>query len=102
MRIRIAARATAALEFLRRYAGPESGWVARAQMLYVNKGENQSADSGARALGDILREWADQTESGVIDVPGARAAKRGRSLAPISWSRFDSCWTTRTCIRAHQ
>lgn len=71
----IAARATAALEFLRRYAGSDSEWALRAQMVYANKGDSQSSESGARALGDILREWAEQAEVGVIDVPGAQAAE---------------------------
>lgn len=69
----IVARATAGLDFLRRYAGPESEWFVRAQQLFLNKGDNQSIESGARAVGDVLREWVRQVEAGVIDIPGARS-----------------------------
>ncbi|SDU38215.1 hypothetical protein [Jiangella alkaliphila] len=68
----IQGRAVAALEFLRRYAGSESEWVRRAQSVYDSHGDRQSIESGARALGPLLREWAAQVAAGVIDVLGAR------------------------------
>jgi hypothetical protein len=52
---RIAARAVAALEFFRQYAGEDSFWTERAMAVYQNKGDNQSPESGARAVGDLLR-----------------------------------------------
>lgn len=70
---RIAARAAGALEFLRQYAGPESFWTLRAKAAYDNNGQNQSPESGARALGDLLLAWAEQVEAGVGEVAGSRA-----------------------------
>ncbi|WP_169951177.1 hypothetical protein [Microbispora sp. H11081] len=70
---RIVARAAAALEFLRQYAGPNSFWTLQATTVYNNKGENQSTESGARAIGELLRAWADQVEAGIVEIVGARA-----------------------------
>lgn len=70
---RIAARATAALELFRRYSGAESYWTRRATVVYESKNSNQSAESGARALGELLRAWSDQVETGVAEIFGARA-----------------------------
>jgi hypothetical protein len=70
---RIVARAVAALEFFRQYAGEDSFWTQRALAVYQNKGDNQSPESGARAVGDLLRAWADQVEAGVVEIAGSRA-----------------------------
>jgi hypothetical protein len=70
---RIMARATAALEFFRQYAGANSLWTDRAISIYENKGERQSTESGARAVGDLLRAWADQVDAGITEIVGARA-----------------------------
>jgi hypothetical protein len=70
---RIAARAVAALEFFRQYAGEDSFWTQRAVAVYQNKGDNQSLETGARAVGDHLRAWADQVEAGVVEIAGSRA-----------------------------
>ena len=70
----IAARAAAGMEFLRQYSGPDSAWTQRAESVYNNKGGNRSDESGARALGDFLRSWADQVEAGVIEVFGSAAS----------------------------
>lgn len=70
---RIAARAVAAPEFFRQYAGEDSFWTQRAMFVYQNKGDNQSPESGARAVGDLLRAWADQVEAGVVEIAGSRA-----------------------------
>lgn len=70
----IAARAASALEFFRKYTGMDSEWSRHAQLLYDNEGHRQSMESGARAVADLLREWSTQVESGIIDIPGARAA----------------------------
>jgi hypothetical protein len=70
---KIAARAVAALEFLRQYAGEDSFWTQRAEAVYQSKGDNQSLESGARAVGDLLRAWADQVEAGVVEIAGSRA-----------------------------
>ena len=68
---RIAARAAAALEFLRQYAGPESFWTLRARTAYDSN--HQSPESGARALSDLLLAWARQVEAGVVEVAGSQA-----------------------------
>ncbi|WP_157751838.1 hypothetical protein [Actinoplanes derwentensis] len=69
---RIAARAAAAMEFLRQYAGADSFWTERANAVYLNKGDNQSPESGARAIGELLLAWADQVEAGVVEIVGSR------------------------------
>ena len=70
---RIAARAIGALEFLREYAGADSDWTRRARHLYDSQGDNQSRESGARAISDLLRGWASQAEAGIVEIAGARA-----------------------------
>ena len=67
---RIRARATSALEFLRRYAGSDSEWFLRAARTVETDGDRQSMESGARALGELLRGWAEQVRVGVVDVHG--------------------------------
>lgn len=71
----IIARATAALEFLRQYAGQDSQSIKQATAIYENKGGNQSIETGARAVGDILSEWASQIESGLIEIHGVLASE---------------------------
>lgn len=65
---RLTARATAALEFFARYAGPESEWTRRARDLFENSGHHQSFESGVHALGDMLLEWANQVEHGLTEM----------------------------------
>ncbi|KQX51505.1 MULTISPECIES: hypothetical protein [unclassified Streptomyces] len=67
------ANAFAGMDFLRQYAGPDSFWTSRAAEVYQNKGNNQSTESGARAVGDVLLTWVGQVEAGVTDIVGARA-----------------------------
>ncbi len=62
----IRARATAALHFLERFAGPNSQWASAAQRAYENLGEKQSMESGTRAIGDMIREWASLVRAGQI------------------------------------
>lgn len=68
----IIATATQALEFFRIYAGADSSWTHQANEVYVNGGQRQSKESGARALGDLLEAWVDQVEHGVIEIVGER------------------------------
>lgn len=70
---RLMARVAAAFEFLRQYAGDESFWTQRAITVYENKGDNQSLESGAVAVADMLGAWADQVEAGITQVVGAQA-----------------------------
>ncbi|SCD93689.1 hypothetical protein GA0115239_112526, partial [Streptomyces sp. BpilaLS-43] len=67
------ANAFAGMEFLRQYAGPDSFWTLRAVEVYQSKGDNQSTESGARAVGDVLLTWVRQVEAGVSEIVGARA-----------------------------
>ncbi|MGV9426601.1 DUF4145 domain-containing protein [Streptomyces sp. NPDC003656] len=67
------ANAFAGMEFLRQYAGEDSFWTSRAAEVYQNKGDNQSTESGARAVGDVLLTWVRQVEAGVGEIVGARA-----------------------------
>lgn len=70
----IVSRTTAGLEFLRQYSGGDSHWTRRATAIYESHGDGKSTESGARAVGEFLRSWADQVESGVIEVVGAQAS----------------------------
>lgn len=67
------ANAFAGMEFLRQYAGEGSLWTSRAAEVYQSKGDNQSTESGARAVGDVLLTWVRQVEAGVSEIFGARA-----------------------------
>lgn len=66
---RIRARAITALDFLERYAGKDSQWFVRGQDVL----DKNVMETGARALGDVLRAWADQVEAGIMVVPQAEA-----------------------------
>jgi hypothetical protein len=68
---RIRARAITALDFLERFAGKDSQWVTRGHDVFDKSGH--SMETGARALGDVLRAWADQVEGGIIGIPQAEA-----------------------------
>ncbi|MEU3905894.1 DUF4145 domain-containing protein [Streptomyces goshikiensis] len=67
------ANAFAGMEFLRQYAGAESFWTSRAAEVYQSRGDNQSTESGARAVGDVLLTWVRQVEAGVSEIVGARS-----------------------------
>src|SRR5690349_1386003 len=68
------AQVAAALEFLQTYAGPDSQWFHRAKVAYETNADGASFGSGARAVGQILRSWAEQIEAGVTEVAGEAAA----------------------------
>ena len=61
---RIRARATAALDFLERFAGANSRWAQDAHEVFNNHGEKQSMESGARAVADVIKEWIRSVHSG--------------------------------------
>lgn len=63
---RISARATAALDFLERFTGPDSPWSQGAHRLYNNRGDNHTMESGARAIGDVIEEWIRLVRSGQL------------------------------------
>lgn len=69
---RIRARAIQALDFLDRFAGPDSQWNLRGHEL-LDKGSGRTMETSARALGDVLRAWADQVDFGIIPVRQAEA-----------------------------
>jgi hypothetical protein len=60
----ILARAIAALDFLERFAGHDSQWAVRGHQVFDKKGETMQTN--ARALADVLREWANAVESGMF------------------------------------
>ncbi len=64
---RIRARATAALDFLERFTGSDSRWSVGAHEVFDSHGENQSMESGARAVGDVVKEWARMVYSGQVE-----------------------------------
>lgn len=68
---KIKARAAAALEFLRVYAGDDSQWFKRAQLAYEGHGDNESTESGVRQIGDVLESWAISIEEGYSAIVGA-------------------------------
>lgn len=70
---KIRARATAALDFLRVYAGEESQWLKRAQGVYDENESHDSAANGAHQIGDVLEAWADSVEEGFTSIVGAEA-----------------------------
>lgn len=75
---RIRARATAALAFLERYTGADSRWTQNAHGMLNDLSTNQSMESGARAIGDVISEWTRAVRSGqaqprLVESLGARA-----------------------------
>lgn len=81
LRFRIAGRATAALDLLYRYAGEQSQWTVQAVALYGSQGDRRSAESGARAVGELLRVWAEQLEAGVVEVLGAASWRQAEAAS---------------------
>ena len=75
---RIRARATSALAFLERYTGADSRWTQNAHGVFDDLSTNQSMESGARAIGDVITAWthavrSGQTQPRLIESLGARA-----------------------------
>lgn len=68
---RIKARAVQALDFLQRFTGEDSQWVIQGHAIWDQEGEQLA--SKARALGNVLRAWADQVEAGIVVVRQAEA-----------------------------
>ena len=61
---RIRARVTAACAFLDQFTGTGSLWSEEARVVFDNEGELQSMESGARAVGDVIKEWTRMVRSG--------------------------------------
>ena len=61
---RIRARAAAALAFLERFAVTDSRWTKSAHDVFSTAG---SVESGARALGRVISEWARGVRSGQVE-----------------------------------
>lgn len=70
---RIRARAVAALDFLRQYAGEDSQWFKRAQGVYEENDSHDVAANGTYLLGDVLEAWADSVEDGFTSIADAGA-----------------------------
>jgi hypothetical protein len=77
---RIRARAIAALDFLERFSGHDSQWAIRGHKVFDEN--RDSMESGARALGDVLREWAAAVTAGMV-VPRQVEAQGARAVASI-------------------
>jgi hypothetical protein len=74
------ARAAGALEFLRRYAGPDSEWYRLARNSFENLGQRQSFESGVHAIGDVLRMWVEALQRGITVIQGG-AVEGARRIA---------------------
>ena len=61
---RIRARVISALAFLDQFTGTGSRWSKSAREVFDNEGEEQSMESGARAVGDVITEWVRMVRSG--------------------------------------
>ena len=61
---RIRARATSAIAFLDQFTGTGSYWSESARRVFNNNGGRQSMESGAHAVGDVIKEWARMVRSG--------------------------------------
>lgn len=79
---RIVARAVAALEFFRQYAGEGSFWTQRALTVYQDGSDHQSTESGARAVGDLLRAWVTRSKPVSWRSPGHGRGRKSASSAP--------------------
>jgi hypothetical protein len=79
---KVRARAIATLDFLEKFSGSDSQWAIRAHKVFDNHGERQTVESGARALSDILRAWAEAVKDGTI-VPRQIEAQGVRVVASV-------------------
>jgi hypothetical protein len=77
-RPKIHARAITALDFLGRYTGHDSQWAIRGHEVFDKN--TDSMETGARALGDVLREWAAAVSAGIV-VPRQVEAQGARAVA---------------------
>ena len=77
-RPKIRARAIAALDFLERFSGHDSQWAIRGHEVFDKN--TSSMETGARALGDVLREWASAVSEGIV-VPRQVEAQGARAVA---------------------
>lgn len=69
------ARAFAAMELLRQYAGRDSFWTLRAADVYDNDNDRRynSLESRIYAIGELLEAWVWQVRAGVDELLGAHA-----------------------------
>lgn len=73
----IKARANRAIAFLQQHAGNDSQWTQAARSVLMSDGENQSMETGARGVGEVVRQWTDEVRAGfasprTVDFFGAR------------------------------
>ena len=57
---------TAAFAFLDQYTGTGSLWSKDARIVFNSKGENRFVENGARAVGDVIKEWTHMVRSGQV------------------------------------
>lgn len=65
----IHARGVAGIEFLRTFAGPTSSWARQAEAVLETAGK--PVEHRVRGVGEIFLAWAQQVESGLIEVAGS-------------------------------
>lgn len=75
---KIRGRVAAGLEFLERFTGVNSRWAGAAHDVFESHDEQRSMESGARAIGDVIAEWASLVRSGqlkprLVESMGVRA-----------------------------
>lgn len=76
----IRARANRCIAFLQEHAGETSQWTIAARAVLQSSGENQSMETGARGVGEVLRQWTDEVRAG-FSVPRLVDSFGARSLA---------------------
>lgn len=76
----IRARANRAIAFLQQQTGESSQWTVGARAFMQSNGENQSMESGARGVAEVIRQWIDEVRQGFA-VPRLADALGVRALA---------------------
>ena len=66
--------------------------------VYDSNGDNQSTESGARAVGDILSLWCDQLEAGAVELPGEAARREFGGFSTDMMSALRA----RAAVREHE
>jgi hypothetical protein len=73
----ISARANRAIAFLQNHTGEDSHWTQAARSILQSGGDDQSMETGARGVGEIVRQWIEEVRAGyatprTADAVGAR------------------------------
>jgi hypothetical protein len=93
----IETRVATAIEFFRQYVDG-SVWLERAK---YNDQYRKKADA-AKGIGDLLRGWAQQVETGTIPTPALAAMEVRVAVSTDLWIKFEFSMQIRACILPHQ